>query len=298
MADFRLEVFYMVAKELSFTKAANQLFITQPAVTKHIKELEDRYKNKLFDRNGNKIKLTPAGELLLKHAENLQAIYRNVEFEMLALVQDQKGLLRLGASSTIAQYVIVPFIADFKNRFEQTKVLLINGNTQQIEKAILDKDIDIAIVEGHIKNQQISYTTFIKDEIVLVCSKTHPLAKKNEIEPQQILDQRFVLREQGSGTLEVIDHALKSVNLKLADLNVDIHLGSTEGIKAYLSFAPCLAFISIHAVAKELQDGELTVVDVKGLSIERYFYFIHLHGMQDGLSQAFLNFAVNSHNLK
>ena len=298
MADFRLEVFYTVAKELSFSRAANQLFITQPAVTKHIKELEKQYKNKLFDRNGNRIKLTEAGKILYKYAENLSAIYRNIEFEMLALVQQQEGLLRLGASSTIAQYVIVPLIADFKNRFEKTKVLLINGNTQQIEEAILNKDIDIAIVEGHIKNQQISYTEFIKDEIVLVCGKTHPLAQKIEIKPEELLKERFVLREQGSGTLDVIDYALKEIGLNLSNLNVDVHLGSTEAIKSYLSFSPCLAFISVHAVAKELHNGDLTIIDVKGLSIERYFYFIYLHGMQDALSQTFLNFAINHYNLR
>lgn len=298
MADFRLEVFYTVAKELSFTRAANQLFITQPAVTKHIKELEEQYKNKLFDRNGNKIKLTGAGKILFKHAENLLSIYRNIEFEMLALVQQQEGLLRLGASSTIAQYVIVPLIADFKNRFEQTKILLLNGNTQQIEESILNKDIDIAIVEGHIKNQQISYTQFIKDEIVLVCSKTHPLFNAAEIKAEELLNERFVLREQGSGTLDVIDHALKGIGLKLSSLKVDIHLGSTEAIKTYLSFSPCLAFMSVHAVSKELHDDDLTVIDVKGLSMERYFYFIYLHGMQDALSQTFLNFAINHYNLK
>ncbi|WP_316802942.1 LysR family transcriptional regulator [Pedobacter nototheniae] len=298
MADFRLEVFYRVAKELSFTRAANQLFITQPAVTKHIKELEEQYKNKLFERNGNRIKLTDAGKVLYKQAENLFAIYRNIEFEMLALVKQQTGLLRLGASSTIAQYVIVPLIADFKNHFEQTRILLINGNTQQIEQAILDKDIDIAIVEGHVKNQQISYTEFIKDEIVLVCSKAHPFSEKTEIKPEALLNQRFVLREPGSGTLDVIDHALKDIGLKLSELNVDVHLGSTEAIKTYLSFSPCLAFISVHAVSKELHDGDLIVVDVKDLKLERYFYFIHLHGMQDALSQNFLKFARSGYNLK
>ena len=114
--DFRLKVFFTVANRLSFTKAATELFITQPAISKHIQELEEQYKIKLFDRNGSKISLTKAGELLLKHTKNIFEIYREIDFDLSALINQQQGTLRLGASTTISQYVIPPLLARFHQK--------------------------------------------------------------------------------------------------------------------------------------------------------------------------------------
>jgi DNA-binding transcriptional LysR family regulator len=298
MSDFRLEVFYTVAKRLSFTKAAEELYITQPAVTKHIRELELQYNNKLFDRNGNKIQLTPAGAILLSHAEELFTIYRAIEFDMNALLQKYKGLLHLGASTTISQYLIAPILAGFKKKFEEIELKLITGNTAQIEKALIDKEIELGIVEGRSKNQEISYSDFLKDEIVLVCNKNHPLAKANEISPSSLKSYRFIIREQGSGTRQVVDHALKDVGLSISDLPVEIQLGNTESIKSYLMHSNALAFLSIHSINKELLSGELRVIDVKDLNITRNFYFTHLQGKSDPLAEKLIRFAKLHYNLK
>jgi DNA-binding transcriptional LysR family regulator len=298
MSDFRLEVFYTVAKRLSFTKAAAELFITQPGVSRHIQELEEQYKTKLFERNGNKIQLTAAGKLLYQQTELLFAIYRNIDFEMNALTQRKNGLLRLGASTTIAQYVIPPLLAGFRQKFADVKVNLITGNTEQIEAAILNKDIELGIIEGHSKNQSIKYTSFLKDEIVLVSNSKNPDAKKDEIKPEDLKKIPLLLREQGSGTLEVIEHALKPLKIKLSQLNIEMHLGSTESIKSYLMHSRCMAFLSIHAVQKELQSGELRIIDIKGWQIERFFYFIHLQGKAEALPEMFMRYAQHHHNLK
>jgi len=298
MADFRLTVFYTVAKRLSFSKAAEELYVSQPAVTKHIRELEQQYNNKLFDRKGNKIELTPAGEILLNHTEALFIIYRAVDFDMNALLQKYKGLLNLGASTTISQYIIAPILAGFKKKFNEIELKLVTGNTEQIEKVLIDKEIELGIVEGRSKNQEISYTDFIKDEIVLVCHKHHPLAKTAEIDPTTLPSHHFIVREQGSGTRQVIDHALKTVGLRIADLPVEIQLGNTESIKSYLSHSSAVAFLSIHSITKELLSGELRVIEVKGLSITRSFYFIHLQGNTDPIASKMMRFAMLHYNLK
>ncbi len=124
MFDFRLKVFYTVARRLNFTKAAEELFITQPAVTKHIHEIETYYKTQLFHRNGTKIKLTPAGTALLEHAEQLFNIYRNIEFELAAINENVKGSIRIGASTTVAQYVLPKYLASFKQKFPDIKIEL------------------------------------------------------------------------------------------------------------------------------------------------------------------------------
>ncbi|HVV56096.1 MAG TPA: LysR family transcriptional regulator [Mucilaginibacter sp.] len=298
MSDFRLEVFYTVAKRLSFTKAASELFITQPAVTKHIRELETKYQAKLFERNGNHVELTEAGQVLLKHAEKIFELYRNAEFGINALSQRQDGLIRLGASTTPTQYIIAPLLASFRSKFPQVQLSLITGNTEQVEKALLSKDIEIGIIEGYSKNTGISYHPFIKDEIVLVCGSRHPLAKRASLKPEELKNIPFVLREHGSGTLEVIDHALKMAGINLSDLPVEIRLGNSESIKSYLLNAPCMAFLSVHAVAEEVNRGELKIIDVEGLDIRRDFYLIHLQGKLTGLAELFYRFATRYHNLK
>ena len=296
--DFRLKVFYTVANRLSFTKAATELFITQPAVSKHIQELEEQYKIKLFDRNGSKISLTKAGELLLTHTKNIFEIYREIDFDLSTLINQQQGTLRLGASTTISQYIIPPLLARFHQKMKDIKVNLLNGNTEQIESALLNKEIEIGIVEGQSKNQSIKYTKFLKDELVLVCYSKNPLVNKEEITKEDFKNMRFLMREQGSGTLEVIEYALKPFEIKLSQLTVEMQLGSTESIKSYLMNSNCVAFISIHAINKELKNNELTVIDVKNLMIERFFYIITLQGKTDSLSELFIKNISSYYNLK
>lgn len=298
MSDFRLTVFYTVAKRLSFTKAAEELFISQPAVTKHIRELEQTYDSKLFDRNGNTIKLTPAGDLLLKHAETIFAIYRTVDFDMAALQQKDKGFLNLGASTTISQYIIAPILAGFKKKFTEVELRLITGNTEQIEKALIDKEIELGIVEGQSKNQEISYADFIKDEIVLVCHKNHPLAKTAEIDVSMLPSYHFIVREPGSGTRQVIDYALKTKGINLSDLPAEIQLGNTESIKAYLLHSTAVAFLSVHSIGREVLSGDLRIVEIKDLNITRNFYFIHLKGKQEAITEKMVRFARLHYNLK
>lgn len=291
--DFRLQVFHTVAQRLNFTRAAKELFITQPAVTRHIHELEQHFKVKLFERNGTRIRLAPAGKRLLQHTEELFAVYRNLEFDMSSFTQGFSGRLFLGGSMTTAPYIIPPILADFHSRYTEVQVSLITGNTQQIEQALENQQIDLGIVEGHSRNPSIKYTEFMKDEIVLVSNPAHPLAKKQTIRPDDLTRIPLLLREPGSGTLEVLAHALKGVGIKLSQLQKEMQLNSTEVIKSYLLHAPCMAFLSVHAILKELQNNECTIVDVKGLNIERSFYFARLQGEAQALPELFMKFALH-----
>ena len=296
--DFRLKVFYTVANRLSFTKASNELFITQPAVSKHIQELEEYYKIKLFSRNSSKIALTVAGEVLLKHTKNIFEVYRDIDFDMSTLINQRSGLLRLGASTTISQYIIPPLLARFHQKLQDIKVSLLNGNTEQIENALLKQEIEIGIVEGQSKNKSIKYTEFLKDELVLVCKSSNPLVARDEVTQEDLKKMRFLMREQGSGTLEVIEFALKPFNIKVSELQIEMQLGSTESIKSYLMNSDCVAFISIHAIQKELKNNELVILDIEDLTIVRFLYIITLQGKTDSLSDLFIQNISNYYNLK
>jgi DNA-binding transcriptional LysR family regulator len=297
MFDFRLQVFHAVAKRLNFTRAAEELFITQPAVTKHIHEIESYFKVKLFERNGTKIKLTPAGHTLLQYTDELFTVYRNLEFEMNTLTHTHTGKLTLGASTTVAQYVLPPVLAAFHKKFQDIKVTLTINNTEQIEQALLDKEIDLGIIEGHSKKSAIKYTEFVKDEIVLVSTINNPLTKKQTIQAEELKKIPLLLREPGSGTLEVIAHALKPLGIKIAQMQNEMQLGSTESMKLYLLHSNCMAFLSIHSILNELKNKDFYIIDVEGLQIERYFYFIQQHGQAEALPELFMKFARH-HNFR
>ncbi len=297
MFDFRLKVFDTVAKRLNFTKAANELNITQPAVTKHIKEIELNLNIKLFERNGTKIKLTKAGEILLKYTEEIFSVYQKMEFEIGQLQEKQKGTLRLGASTTIAQYVLPPILAEFRKRFPEIQLSLVIQNSEKIEDLLANQKIDIGLIEAQIKNRTFHYFPFMKDEIVLVSRQNHSISTKNNIKLDDLKNIPLVFREPGSGTLETIDLALKSKNIKLNELNIEIQLGSIESIKSYVLHSDALAFLSIQSILQELKNQTLTIIDIKNLVIERNFNFIIPEGEQSKLVNLFIDFC-NRYNLK
>ena len=295
MADFRLQVFYTVASLGSFTKAAETLYITQPAVTKHIHELESELGIPLFERKGNSIQLTAAGQIVRNHAENIFDVYRQIEFEISTLKQQLSGRLRLGASTTIAQYVLPPVLALFNQRFPEIRVTLINENSRIIEQALFDKEIDLGLVENSSRNKALKYTPFMDDELVLVTATNHNQYKKEPVPLKVLTTIPLVLREKGSGTLEVLEKALKRDGLSLKDLNVRIYLGSSEGIKSYLQEAPCCSVVSIRTVAKEVASGQLRVIKLEDAALlKRELSFAHLQGPAEPLPAFFIQFAAKS----
>ena len=290
MIDFRLKVFQSVAYNLSFTKASKELYISQPAISKHIQELEQEYKMPLFERMGNKIALTHAGTLLLTHTESILKAYRQLDFEMNLLNEVYAGELRLGASTTIAQYVLPPVLATFIRKFPNIKISLFNGNTRDIEQALTDHRIDLGMVEGHNRLSNLRYTPFLRDELVVVTHAESSLAQYDEISLEQLLQLPLVIRESGSGSLDVFERELAKHHLKLSALNVLIQLGSTESIKLFLKNADCLGIISIQAVRDEIASGKLKVIDVVDFECERMFSFAQLQGKTGGLEEKFIHY--------
>lgn len=289
--DFRLKVFYSVACNLSFTKASRELFISQPAISKHVHELEMQYRTPLFERAGNRIRLTPAGELLLTHTRHLLTAYRQMDFEMNLLTGNFTGELRLGASTTIAQYVLPPILSSFIQKFPEIRVSLLNGNSRDIEKALHDGQITLGLVEGSVHQSTLHYTPFMKDELVVVTHTGSALASYDEITLQQLRAFPLVLRENGSGTLEVVESALARHQMKLSQLNLLIQLGSTESIKLFLENSDALGIVSIRAVTRELMAGRLKVVEVEGFCAERMFAFAQPQGQNGGLEESFIQYA-------
>lgn len=296
MSDFRLKVFQSVAKNLSFTKASQELFVSQPAITKHVQELEGLYQMRLFERQGSKISLTPAGRLLLEHCERILEDYKRLEYEMHLLNNVYTGELRLGASTTIAQYVVPPLLALFIEKFPQVNLSLMNGNSREIEAALQEHRIDLGLVEGIFRLPNLRYSTFLEDELVAVVRAGSKLRLDEEITPENLLQIPLVLRERGSGTLDVFEKALQEHNIKLSSLQVLMYLGSTESIKLFLEHTECMGIVSIRSITPELYAGKFRVVEIKGMSMLRDLCFAQLQGQEGGLAQEFMQFALHHNN--
>lgn len=291
MTDFRLKVFQSVAKNLSFTKASQELFISQPAITKHIQELEASYNTRLFDRQGNRISLTEAGKLLLEHSERILDDYKRLEYEMHLTQGSYRGELRLGASTTISQYVLPPLLASFIRKFPQIKLSVFSGNSREIENVLENHRSDLGMVEGTSRIPGLKYTTFLKDELVAIVSTNCKLNIHEEITPEQLTSIPLVLREQGSGTLEVFERALQKHHIRMSSLQVLMYLGSTESIKLFLENTDCMGIVSVRSIHKELKAGLLRVVEIKGMSMYRDLCFVRQQGQERGLAQLFMEFA-------
>ncbi|MGV8945041.1 MAG: LysR substrate-binding domain-containing protein [Lutibacter sp.] len=288
--DYRDKVFLAVAESLSFSKAANELFISQPAVTKHIKELESRLNSALFERKGNKVYLTKAGKMTYNYLKKIKQQYEELEFELGRMNDTFMGTLRIGASSTISQYIIPKVIALFHKRYPKIELFLFNGNSFEMEQKLLDNEIEIALVENDSSQLNIKYVNFIADEIVAVTGSQSVYAKLKSISLIDFQQIPIVLREKGSGTLEVIQKHLLKNNIKFENLNILIHLGSTEAIKNFLCNFDGIALVSEKAIEKELLLKQITKINIKGIQFNRTFRIAYRQGPEALSSKLFAEF--------
>ena len=291
MLDFRLRVFYTVAQTLNFNKAAGKLFISQPAVTKHIHELEQHFGVTLFNRKHKRITLTKEGEIVKQYAHTIFEQYQKLDFELNLLKNKTVGTLRIGASTTIAQYIIPPVLADFHKRFPEVTLHLFNANSLEIELLLLAGNIDLGIVEGTNMNTDLRYLPFMKDEIVLVTSTKNKNHKKDTISIKELSKLHLIMREEGSGTFDIIRNTLRKSGLNPVNLTIEMQLGSTEAIKNYLLHSNTYAFLSVYGIRTELAADKLQIIDIKDLEINRMLSFAHKQGQPLPLAELFIQFA-------
>lgn len=300
MLAFRYEVFYEVASRLSFSKAAEVLYISQPAVSKQIKGLENEIGIPLFARKGNRIDLTSSGTKLYNYLQKAKVIQRQIQSDI-DIIKNQwtaKGELKIGASTTISLYVMPKVLSVFRKRFPQVKILLINRNSENVLKALVNQEIDLAIIEAHHQINSVQHVHFMKDEIIPVCCMNSPYAR-GEIKVKDLMEIPLALRERGSGTLAFLTKALTNHQLKQADLNIIARLGGTEALKNYLLEDESVGFLSRLSVQKELGEQTLREIKIKGLQIERSFNFVTRTGEEPvGIIKAIIKEAKALYNLR
>lgn len=291
--DYRDTVFLLVAEQRSFSKAAESLHISQPAVSRHIKEMELHYDASLFDRKGNRIYLTAAGEKVYHALREIAQHYRNLNFEMGEMHSVQSGEIIIGASSTIAQYVIPRVMASFHKRYSHIQLHLMNGNSSEMEQLLLDNRVDLALVENLSSQGGIRYRDFLHDELIVVTGKNSLYAERATIEKEDLQQIPLALRKEGSGTLEVIRQLFARHQIPFRDLNTPIHLGSTESIKNFLLDFNGLAIISEKAVQNELYLKTLVKLQVTDIIFPRKFRIAQKIGHKSRLTDLFVQYLLN-----
>ena len=252
MADRRLQVFATVARLLSFTKAAESLHMTQPAVTFQIRQLEEYFNTRLFDRTHNRITLTEAGILVKSYADRIISMYNEMDNEIRTMTGDIQGPLIIGASTTIGEYFIPGMVGTYQSTFPNVKVRLHVANTNGVIHMVENNQIDIGIVEGPINNKNLIREVIWNDELVVVCAKGHALANRKKVSMQDVCDYPFISREEGSGTREVLENYLTKRKIELDSINIIMEFGSPESIKSAVTAGLGVSVLSVATMEKEL----------------------------------------------
>ena len=273
MSDRRLQVFHTVAGVLSFTKAAEILNMTQPAVTFQVRQLEEDFNTRLFDRAHNRISLTKAGEMVLGYADKIIQHYQEMHEAVKAMTGDNTGLITIGASTTIAEYMLPGLLGDFQNQFPEVLVRLKVANTDAIVSMVEDNTIDLGVVEGAVNNQLLLVESCQIDQLVGIITTNHKLSTENSITARDLTAYPFILREDGSGTRSVIENYFTAQGIDQNELNCPFELGSTEAIKGAVEAGMGLSIVSAATVDKEIKLGTLKALPLDP-PLERPFSFV------------------------
>ncbi|MEO8186944.1 MAG: LysR family transcriptional regulator [Burkholderiaceae bacterium] len=257
MADRRIQVFHAVAKHLSFTKAADALFMTQPAVTFQIRQLEEQLNTRLFDRAHGRIILTTAGAVALEYAERLLALSAELDSRMKELSGQLAGPLLIGASTTIADFLLPQILGEFKALYPAVAPRLFVANSEAVQDRITERSLDLGFIEGDSHLPTLATDICCEDELQVVCAPSHALAKQKSVTPHSLTEHAFLSREMGSGTREVVDHYLQKAGLASDSLQVVMEAGSPEALKGLAATGLGFAIMSRATVAKEVRLGEL-----------------------------------------
>ena len=277
MSDRRLQVFHAVARMLSFTKAAEVLHMTQPAVTFQIRQLEEQFDTRLFDRAHNKVSLTDAGHLVFEYAERIFEQYSEMENAIREMTGNFNGSLTIGASTTIAEYMLPALLGDYNEENPEIRLRLRVSNTEGIVSMIENNVIDLGVVEGPVANKNLLVEVCRNDDLVVVVPPNHALLSKldetSALSIKTVLEHPFICREPGSGTREVITDYLQESGMERNLLKSCLELGSPESIKGAIEAGMGVSILSSVSIAKELKLGTLQAIPLNP-PLRREFSFV------------------------
>jgi DNA-binding transcriptional LysR family regulator len=270
-----LLVFVTVAEKKNFSRAAETLSLTQPAISQQIHALEEYYGSKLFERTSKRVELTRAGETLLPYAKQILELTAAAKGAVDDLVDRVTGRMTIGATLTIGEYILPQVLAQYTRRYPEVEVEMVIANTEEIGEMALNLRLDAALVEGRFVHKSLMLTPFLEDEMVLVAPAGHPLTEKREIRVDDLASESFVLREVGSGTRVVAEEVLDSLGVQPAKLYA---FGSTQAIKEAVEAGMGLTILSKWCIRKEESFGTLRRLTIPGFTFTRPLWILKRSG--------------------
>lgn len=273
LENFRLRVFRAVADHFSFRKAGEQLYLTQPAITLQIKTLEDEVGSKLFERRATGVTLTEAGKSLLHYAVQLARLAEEAENALASLKGETSGELFLGASTTIAQYVLPPRLAAFARLFPSVHLHVASENTERIVEGVASGRFGLGLIEGPSLSREVKVETWFEDELVVVVPKGHEWASLGSIPAAHLMGVPLLMRERGSGSRHVIEEGLQRAGLRLGQLTIAMELDSSEAILSCIEAGLGVGFASVWAFDRRGLDQTLAKIHLDKHLLTRNFSF-------------------------
>lgn len=287
----QLHIFHTVAERGSFSAAAQTLYMTQPAVTMQVQSLEEYFGTKLFMRSTKKIELTEAGKVLLPYAKKSIDLIRNADTVMSSFTKQLKGRLLLGASLTIGESILPRWLGPFGKEFPHIGISMKVMNTTHLIEEIENHQLNFAIIEAPISHVDMHIEAVMEDELILVVPSDHSLTKLQELKLEDVIKYPFVLREQGSGTRQVMEDKLIENGFDPMQLQIVMELGSTGAIKSAVEAGLGISFLSLSSVKHEVALGLIKTLPIVGVTFKRQFYSVYLKSSLLPISAVtFLNF--------
>ncbi|WP_158749190.1 LysR family transcriptional regulator [Acidobacterium sp. S8] len=288
-----MTVFRAVAEQASFRKASEFLHLSQPAVSQHIHALEEELGCRLFDRSGTRTSLTPAGRLLLKYAERSVRVLDEARAALSKLDGEVSGELRLGASTTVAQYILPRMLGVFLKDNPKVTLSVVSGNTEEIVALLLRDSVMLGMIEGPPRSKEVHVEKFLDDRMVLIAPASHEWSGMGSVPLSALAEVPLLLREQGSGSRHVVEQALKKIGLSANKLQIRMALDSTEAIVSGVEAGLGLGFVSQWAIGKAVRLGTVVPIRVEGFELHRDLTLIRRLGpAPEGVAAAFQRFAL------
>ncbi|MDM7985906.1 MAG: selenium metabolism-associated LysR family transcriptional regulator [Smithella sp.] len=272
----QMEAIIALVAEGSFSRAAKRMFLTQPALTKNIKNAEDCIGTRLFNRSSTGISLTPEGKILYDYARRVVRLRDEAKEKVLALRKETGGNIYLSASTIPATYILPRALSDFNKTNADIHIYIKTADSEEAMNMVLDNEVEMGFIGKKPLNKKLAAETLWKDRLALVVSRNHAWCKKKSVTLPELLKEPFVVREKGSATRELFESYLKkSKSISLDQFNTCGELGSSEAIKEAVIAGWGVSVISIHAVSREMSQGLLCEIPLQGYTMERHFYLIH-----------------------
>jgi DNA-binding transcriptional LysR family regulator len=288
---WRLQVFCRVVELRSFSKAAKAVYLSQPTVSSHIKDLENHFECKLVDRLGREVIPTKAGSLLYDYATKIITLKQEAENALTEFQGKMRGHLTIGGSTIPAGYILPPLLGKFKEDYPKVVVTLIQGDTGGIIRDTLKGNVELGIVGAKAQEAQLVQKKIVDDEMFLIVPRKHRLATRRSVTMDELVSEPFIMREPGSGTRKSMEQVMEKADHPVRTLNVVAEMGSTEAIRQGIKAGVGVSILSECAVREELNTGSLKKLKIQGLSFKRAFYLtVHRHRTQSPLCRTFIKF--------